>query len=236
MLFEPIPGHDYTTITCAHCGKSRQILKACHDRFCPVCSRVNARKVRKRLSYVLANLKPRPGYTLSMLTLSTSNCSDLAQGIKHLVACFRRLRQSQAWKKYVSGGAMIIEITGSYLDWHPHFHILMYNKFYPREILSRQWLKISKGTGCYIQRINTTAAMNYVTKYLTKSDVDTVFREHVSDELKKYRLFQRFGDWHKFRIPRSPSDCVCDSCGNTTWLTEWDIKRAEHYMYSRRGT
>lgn len=236
MLQSQIPGHDYTTITCAHCGRSRQIIKSCHDRFCPVCARVNARKIRKRLSYVLKNIKPRRGFSLSMLTLSTTNCEDLSEGIKLLVASFRKLRQSQSWKYYVSGGAMIIEITGQKGDWHPHFHILMYNRYYPREVLAKQWKHLTQGTAVYIKRVNSVLAMNYVTKYLTKSDVDIPDMPEASRELKKYRLFQRFGDWHKFKIPRSPSDCVCDHCGNTLWLTEWDIRRAEKGLYARRGS
>jgi hypothetical protein len=86
----------------------------------------------------------------------------------------------------------------------------------------------------FIARCDSTKAMNYVTKYLTKADVapDDLF--NANEELRKYRMFQRFGTWHAVRIPKLVCDSLCEDCGRSTWLTEWEIRRSEN-AFARSG-
>lgn len=167
-----------------------------------------------------------------MITLSTRNCQHLGMGIRHLISSFRKLRQQSFWKRYCSGGATIIEITGKKGDWHPHLHVLCYSEYLPWKQLHAKWLSASGGLGVYISAIPKGKALVYVTKYITKCEVPEGDLRLVSDEIRKYRLFQRFGVWHDYHIPKAKSDFPCPSCGYTAWLSEFEIRKTERSMRS----
>jgi hypothetical protein len=227
------PGdHPFISLTCSACGKVHDIPTRCADRFCPVCSRSRAQDIRHALTTIFARVHPPRGQNLKMLTLSLPNCQRLDLGISHLVRSFRKLRQRRFWNRYVSGGATIIEITGKQGDYHPHLHILMYSSFIPWEMLLAQWQEVSGGRGCYIQDISNKSATFYVTKYLTKPELPQGDLDEVSREIKKYRLFQRFGSWHNVIIPKRESQWRCESCGCKNYLTQYEIAKYEHHFDS----
>lgn len=213
----PTP-HDYRILYCSHCGFALKVPIDCGFRFCPTCSKRQAFRVRNRLSWIFDNYRPEPGYMLKMVTLSTINCQDLDKGVKSLIHSFRRLRQRRVWKDHVSGGATIIEIKGRPNSWHPHLHILCYSLRLPWRPLLQAWTAVSGGTACYIQNVDSTRARNYVTKYITKADVPPFLLDGLSKILVKYRLFQRFGDWHSLRIPKKLYDYPCSNCGKSEWF------------------
>jgi len=162
-----------------------------------------------------------------MVTLSTTNWQHLEKGVAHLVASFRRLRQTTYWKKYVSGGATIIEIKGEKGNFHPHLHVLVYARWLDFWQLQPLWKKASGGIGCYILPMPKKAAMYYVTKYVTKSEAPEGDLLEISKCIKKYRLFQRFGSWQGYKIPKLKSPFPCEECKNMVWLTEWEIRKFE---------
>ena len=68
--------------------------------------------------------------------------------------------------------------------------------------------------------------MSYVTKYITKCDTPEADLHQISDEIKKYRLFQRFGTWHAFHLPKVKPKHSCDECGCEDWISEFQINAA----------
>lgn len=233
MKLDDHPDHEYTTVYCCGCGESYQILKLCSFRFCPICKVVRGVKVRRRLSYIFDHYPPLPGMNLKMITLSVKNTADLPAGLRHLIASFRRLRQRKLWKKFVAGGATFIEITGKKGDYHPHLHILCYSRYMPFKILLRMWMGVSGGSACWIQQIPKSTALYYVLKYLTKLDMPLEEQIYVSDQIKRFRLFQRFGAWHDFVIPVSKFDVPCEKCGCIQYLSSWEVDSA--FRRSRTG-
>lgn len=217
--------HDWTTVYCAKCGYDHKIIKTCSFRFCPICSRIRAARIRRRLAYLVDNYPPPPGMNLKMITLSVKNCQDLPGGIKHLVASFRRLRQTRHWKFHVSGGATIVEITGKKGNWHPHLHILCYSSYYPFALLLKQWKESSGGSAVWISPISKAKGLSYVTKYITKFQGFGADALHVSECIKQCRLFQRFGLWHDFVLPRLKFDNPCPLCHSCDWISDWEIEK-----------
>lgn len=222
---QPPDCHEFITIYCDSCGHSHQVRAECGFRFCPFCSKVRAARIRRRLNFIISNYPPPRGQNLKMITLSTVNCQDLAIGIRHLVASFRKLRQQRFWKRYCSGGATIIEITGKKGNFHPHLHILCYCSYIPWKQLRTRWYRLSAGSGCYISVVSKAAALSYLTKYVTKCECPEDSLVDISDEIKKFRLFQRFGSWHHFKVPKTKAEFPCPSCGDIGWISEYAIRK-----------
>lgn len=158
-----------------------------------------------------------------MLTLSVKNCSDLDSGIRHLISSFRRLRQRALWKRYCYGGAYVIEIKGGPGNWHPHIHAIIYSCYIPWASLRSAWFDVSGGTAVWISDISDDRAKLYVTKYLTKFDIPAAQLDLVSASLRRYRLFNRFGEWHNILIPKHVYDTPCKQCGQLDWVIDFKI-------------
>jgi len=225
MSPSPPSPHAHRTLSCSACGFRVSVPIECGNRFCPLCSKRRAFRIRNRISWILSNHRPKAGYSLKMITLSTTNCKQLDPGVSFLIQSFRRLRQRHIWSSHVSGGATIIEIKGRPNDWHPHLHILCYSRFIPWKKLRSAWNHISGGTAVYIQNVTADRAKLYVTKYVTKSDSPPSLDHDLSTVLNKYRLFQRFGDWHSLKIPKKLYDYPCPNCQRSTWLVDIYIER-----------
>lgn len=205
--------HAFRRLVCSHCGKILDVPIYCGNRFCPVCSKVRASKIRKKLNAVIDLQERRDGYTFKHITLSTVSIDDLQGQIKFLLASFRRLRQRAFWKSKVSGGAYVIEITGKPGKWHAHFHCIVYSRYMKWDKLQKQWNSCSGGLSCYIQNIFSRTAVNYMTKYLTKTDLKPALHNEVSIALKSLRLVSMFGEWHNLQVNIRKDRPVCSECG-----------------------
>ncbi len=221
--------HDYRTLFCRHCGHTIKVRVDCGHRFCPICAKRRAFRIRHRLQHLFTKIKHEPKAGVKMLTLSKANCSELNVGIKDLVASFRRLRQRALWKHYVIGGAFIIEIKGRPGNWHPHIHAVIYAYYIPWARLRSAWRQVSSGTAVWISAVSNDRALNYVTKYITKCDVPAALLDDVSASLRRYRLFTRFGDWHSITIPKRVFDNPCEHCGDIDWILDLTIDRLIKY-------
>lgn len=218
--------HGFTTIICAHCGETHTIIKPCGYRFCPVCGHIRRWRIRERLHQMFKLMKHRKGYMLKMLTLSKQNCTNLKGGIDELISSFRRLRQTKLWHSHIEGGLFVIEVTGSPGSWHPHLHCFIYSLRIEWQAIRDTWFTCSKGgTAVYIKNISNDGAIYYVTKYVTKSEVDPGSVLLVDREMKGRRTFQRFGSFHKIKLPKYYTARKCEKCGHCDWLTEWDFRR-----------
>jgi hypothetical protein len=142
---------------------------------------------------------------------------ELKAGVKSLLAAFRRLRQSSFWKHQVSGGAAVIEVTGSKGSWHIHIHAVIYAPYIPVRRISKQWLKHSGGSIVWISKIPISAAVAYLTKYLSKQAVADDCLVELSDALKGVRMFIPFGSFHAGLKGLKKHRCKCKHCGGENW-------------------
>lgn len=151
-------------------GQCRLIFNTCKLRVCPICSRIAARRVKERLQTALSGTRLKK-WRLITLTVRSEPVT-LKDSIQSLVAAFKRLRRTDNWRRYITGGYAVLEITFNQQTqlWHPHFHVVAGGLFYPWRELRDDWTACSDGsTVTDIRAIKTTAgAIHYLTSYLGK--------------------------------------------------------------------
>ena len=152
-------------------GDLKLALETCGSRHCPRCGTVYRRAIAQRVADSIGIVKPRV-WRFITLTLGHST-KPLSVQLDHLLASFRRLRQSTLWLSTQLKGYGIIEVTwsASTASWHPHLHILTRGQYLPQRHLSKQWVIASHGSKIVdIRTISSSAnAISYVTKYLGKT-------------------------------------------------------------------
>jgi predicted RNA-binding Zn-ribbon protein involved in translation (DUF1610 family) len=233
-MYKSFEEHGYTTVYCAKCGEEHKIVQRCGYRYCPACGHITRWRVRERLHQLFKLYHRRRGYMLKMLTLSKQNCPDLKEGIDDLIASFRRIRQTKFWLRHVDGGLLVIEVKGRPGDWHPHIHAFIYSLRIPWQGILDRWSKASNGgQAVWITNISSDKAIYYVTKYVTKPSFGIADLDALETAMKGRRTFQRFGSFHKVKLPTYYTAKPCPICGNTTWLTEWEIAKW-HREFNRR--
>jgi len=209
--------HPYITLVCCHCGEQISVPQYCGDRFCPVCSASRRSRVRFRLSTLIDLARPLPGESIKHLTLTIPNLPDPDAALDVLIKSFRKLRARAWWKRNVSGGAYVVEITGQDGSWHVHIHAVICARYLPFDLLKRIWMECSPGNHVYIQKIPKAAAVGYLTKYLTKESVSNEDRPTVSRALRSRRLFQCFGSWAGVSVSVPVYRYPCPACNNSLW-------------------
>lgn len=210
--------HPYTRILCESCGTVHVIPVYCGNRFCPVCQGARLSRVRDRLNWLVKRAKDADTRGFRHLTLTIVSQTNLPLMIDRLIRSFKKLRSKPFWRKLISGGAYVVEVTRSNAGWHAHIHTIIQSDFVPWTELRNLWLKISGSPGCYIQRIPASAITSYLTKYLTKPELEPDDLPTANAALKNVRLFNPYGKWHAisrdYRRPLHP----CAKCGKSgTW-------------------
>lgn len=234
-----LPDHAYKSVFCGHCGHVIRVPVYCHDRFCPMCSKARAWKIRSRMTELLKSTVLEPGQGFKLLTLTLKNQPDLAPMVKQLLHSFRLMRHRKFWKRSFSGGCFVIEVTGHAGYWHAHLHILLQGSYLPQRILLQHWRKINGSGGVYIQKITKKSVIFYLTKYLTKECEEGSDNKQISSVLKDFRLFQPFGLWHGLIPPYKKKSMPCPDCGCKVWVPEHTIfafARSSSRTYSRDPT
>lgn len=188
----------------------------CKCRHCEPCARSKAGKLAANLKKRLKEAK-RHEYRLFTLTLRHSN-APLIDQIKRLYACFKKLRQTKAWKASQQGGVMILEVKWSATGWHPHIHNVVQGDFMKNTELSALWKEITGDSHIVDVRAITRGedAAHYVTKYLTKSTNDGVWQNPQAAAewviaSKSLRTCNTFGSWRKWpllKVTDAPTDWV----------------------------
>jgi hypothetical protein len=159
-------------------------------------------------------LNLQSGYGIKHLTLTLPNQVDAYAGAKELIRSFRRLRQRRWFSKRTQGGAWVIEITGRPGRWHVHLHVVLESRYLAHHVLAQLWDSVSPGRIVFIQAIPVAAVINYLTKYVSKSEVDEVHQIRLSSDLRNVRLFQTFGSWHTIALASKPEPFCCPSCAH----------------------
>ncbi|MGN6368786.1 MAG: protein rep [Phycisphaerae bacterium] len=194
----------------------------CHDRFCVPCANERSFRIRSNL---LNHMHGRKNLSLVTLTLKSED-QPLRYTLNRITRCFRKLRNGKIWKKYIEGGAAIIETkvgAGSGL-WHVHFHVVCEAKYIPQKLLSDEWLKITGDSHVVdIRRVGArTGAVQYITKYVTKAADSSVVnsRRHLLEAIDAFtgrRLVTTFGTWRGLKLMENVTDEVIE--GSTTAWT-----------------
>jgi hypothetical protein len=212
--------HEYTAIYCSACGHKIVVPLYCKDRFCPICSPRRTYAIRRRLQRLLSSVRESRGQSLKMVTLTIPNSPDARESARILIRSYRRLRQRAWYKRRVTGGVHVIEVTGSPGDWHVHLHAIVLSYFLPYEQLLSIWRNVSPGRGVYVQRIPRNSALSYLTKYVSKGSLPDGSTRELSDQLKGLRMFQCTGRFVAWLPPAVKHPYPCPRCGDTHWLPE----------------
>lgn len=224
--------HSFRSLYCSSCGYVLSVPIYCRNRFCPTCSADRTAKIRERLRLYLRSLNSPPGYSVKFLTLTIPPQDSPRESARVLVSSFRRLRKRSFWRSHVSGGAFVLEASFRNPGFHIHIHAVVDAKYMDYNLLLAEWMAVSPGRGVYIRRIPHNAAVNYLTKYLTKSTLPEAVQPELSSALKDFRLFQLFGLWHGNLPALKRRRYNCPECGNLCWLPDYVIDAAFRQMHN----
>ncbi len=231
-----LPDHDYKSVFCESCGYKIRVPVYCKNRFCPMCSRARAWKIRSRMTELLSSVRPQSSEGFKLISLTLKNQPQLAPMVKQLLHSFRLMRHRKFWKRSFSGGCFVIEVTGYEGYWHAHLHILVLGLYVPQRILLDHWRDINGGGGVYIQKITKRGVIFYLTKYLTKEGEEGSDNVAISAALRDFRLFQPFGLWHGLLPKYKKKTTPCPNCGCKIWMPEHVVfahSRSSMLYYSR---
>lgn len=156
------------------------------------------------------------------IILTCKNQDTLTPMLRHLVQSFRKLRNRKAWRRYVSGGAFVLEITGGPGDWHGHLHIVAQCLFFPQHLLLEKWRAVAGIAGAFIKPVGRQAIARYLSKYITKPSDSDQYVQEINDSLRNIRMFQPFGSWFKLLKKYTPKRFPCPRCGCQVWKS-WDM-------------
>ena len=173
----------------------------CKSRVCPRCATFRAHQVQGRIRKLVQHLDDPRFLTL---TLVSSN-APLRSQVESLKQAFVRFRRSREYKKHVTGGVAIMEITynAKACQWHPHLHCIIDGTYWAQRKISAVWQRSSNGSRVVdIRRIASRSALvHYVTKYVSKSSVcSAIPPERIAEwatNLHGLRVFQCFGKLHR---------------------------------------
>lgn len=169
---------------------------------------------------VLAALGDEP---VRFITLTVKHTwTPLNQQLDRLYLLFARLRDGPLWKRHVRGGAAFLEVVWSERSnsWHSHLHCLVHGSYFPREVLSAEWYRVTGDSMVVDIRLvkDKPVIGRYVTKYVSKPLSNTFLnRPTLLDEftlaMKSRRLCLTFGDWRGIRLTAPANDVAWEPLG-----------------------
>lgn len=186
---------------CPETDRVRLKTNTCKSRFCPHCRKHRQWKWRRTITAAIDAL---PDSTWQLITLTRKHDDKpLKEQLKHLRASFRRLRQTDIWKRAIPWGIAVIEISynGQTRQWHPHLHCLAPCAYIDYGHLRKAWIKATGGShiidGRKLQK--PQQGINYLAKYLGKPPSAALFygddniHEYVA-ALKNAKMLLPFGN------------------------------------------
>lgn len=187
----------------------RTWLSRCGHRLCPFCANARSASATEDLTALMVEHHADRSIILTL----RSHDLPLADQVRQLLHCFKRLRHRATWKRYVFGGVYVLEITRNKDTrlWHPHIHILYHGKYYPHAELSKQWREITLDSNVvWVTQVhNRQGAAKELAKYVGKpqrisSLPPAAIREYAT-AVKSVRMIQTFGDLYRQK-PRDDDD------------------------------
>jgi plasmid rolling circle replication initiator protein Rep len=178
----------------------KKLYKAirCKDRFCPICQKIEARKMSFKLLICCRWIVQVKKKSLIFVTLTIPNCEDevLRQTISNLIKSWAHMTRLKKIKKMLKGSYRKIEITYNKEknNYHPHIHLMIaVNRSYfkNKEYVSHdEWktlwqqsyenvtkIKMDQEPYVDVKRVYDEGAAFEITKYCAKP-----FAEFYEDE------------------------------------------------------
>lgn len=214
---KPAYNHEFQTIQCQVCGHLHTVPVYCGNRFCEICSRSRMMRIKFRLKDLMEKISLKPGENFSHLVLTIKSEEDADAMVNKLIKSFAKLRSRKFFKKNFSGGAYVLELTYSDNGWHPHIHAIVQNRYYPQGSILSAWREIVGKGGIFVKRIPKNAIINYLSKYMCKTELSEEKRVDAGNILKGRRLFVAFGKWHDLLPGWSKIPYHCPQCDAVCW-------------------
>jgi hypothetical protein len=175
----------------------------CKLRWCPYCQQTRSYRVKEQTAEWLKTVsKPR----FITLTLKHSR-APLNLQLHHLYEAFKEFRRLKATREHIRGGLWFLEIKYNIdrEEYHPHLHLLVEGKFWPKESVSKAWQKASKTS--FVADIrsihNNEKAIEYVAKYAAKGAEITLYPHNIQVEIYDCLDGKRScGTWGSARVIR----------------------------------
>lgn len=184
-------------------GEHRLRHFTCHNRFCLMCQGGYTRQVREQA----LKLVPKPQHRLSFLTLTQRARPgvELQHAIANILSAFKAVRRSPHWKRRVTGGLYVLEVThGSGKWWHAHLHTVIDTDFWPLELLRSLWHRACHDTAYLhieaVEHDRRDFVNRYLSSYLGKQFSDDLYDNPqvlstFVATMRGRRMIQAFGAW-----------------------------------------
>lgn len=180
-------------------------------------------RIRMRLQDMINKIKLSPGEKFAHLVLTVRSQENVKSMSQFLVRSFKKFRQRKIFQSHAVGGCYVMEITHNDSGWHVHLHCIIQALFIPQAELLSEWRSIVQHGGVFIKTIPKQAIINYLTKYMTKVELDGNMKEEAGCALKGFRLFTVFGIWHKLIKNWTKIPFECPDCGSVSWTLARDM-------------
>jgi hypothetical protein len=185
----------------------------CHNRHCEPCMRAKASLLARNLRDKLAS-NPNGQYRFITLTLRHTK-TPLADQIKRLNTCFKKLRASKVWTTTQRGGAAMLEVKWDpeTREWHPHLHVVGEGVFLDKRELESAWHKATGDSFVIDIRCITKGkdVAYYVAKYVSKGTNREVWDDPAAAvewvvAMRGVRSCATFGNWRGHKLLAQPKD------------------------------
>lgn len=185
-------------------GTASIAARRCRDRLCPLCNALRSDKAGERVQRIADGMRAPKFLTLTL----RSTTEPLGVQIDNLLASFRRLRQRDAWKRHVRGGAATIEVTLNEKSglWHPHIHAIIDADFWTQANISDEWAEASGGSRVVDIRAihDRVKGARYLCKYMAKPcSLARLNSERIiewAEGIDRRRMVMTFGNAHGTKI------------------------------------
>lgn len=199
----------------------RLVAIRCRDRLCPLCAHRRAREVAQRYGEAVA----RMGAARHLVLTAPRSDAPLADQLRELRGCVKRLRQQEHWARHVTGGVYTIEITRSAESghWHPHLHLIIDGSFFPQPLIRDAWRRALRSSTLWASVgereaviVHISAVHNrhqlarYIAKYIAKpasiGDWPAEAVVEYAQAVKGVRMMHAFGSLHGVKLaPEDPN-------------------------------
>lgn len=257
---------NYVTLYCAHCGHEHKAEIGCGNRACPDCRAVEAKRLKAKYMPLIEQV-PVEKMALVTLTLLITSSDGLREKVDRIRGLWRKLIRQKAFRPVAGGLYVIevkraAKVPGG---WNVHIHAMAEAKGFLRHWKDGNGrLKadiLGQGAALTMQRLSAAwkgltgdsaivditpfklnmggsrGALNYVLKYMTKSDALNLQsledRFEYNRSVKGVRLINTFGSWsptsknYRFIDDREGYSFICPECGQNAgyWISEFDLRK-----------
>lgn len=181
-------------------GRVKVFSSACHLRWCSICAKNKAVRVKNKIKDWMDTVK-RPRFLTLTMRHSTAPLSSQIDAIhKH----FKNFRRHPSMKNRIVSGvwALQIEHNDERMEWHPHIHCIIVGSWIPQREIADLWLQITKTSKIvHIESISDMdKAADYLARYVARPTQLTKVPEERRQELYLAVAGRRlYGQWGEVR-------------------------------------